>query len=105
MRDIIGRAGEVRAPAVQAFEGIVGHEPYPVQDKVKEVLSRVLRAGITRFRVLFRGNRSRSEIVATFLAVLELCKGRRINLAGTESDCTVTGTEDTTDLTELTEEY
>ena len=37
MRDIIGRAGEVRAPAVQAFEGIVGHEPYPVQDKVKEV--------------------------------------------------------------------
>ena len=105
MRDIIGRAGEVRAPAVQAFEGIVGHEPYPVQDKVKEVLSRVLRAGITRFRMLFRGNRSRSEIVATFLAVLELCKGRRINLAGTESDCTVTGTEDTTDLTELTEEY
>ena len=51
----------------------------------------MLRAGITRFRMLFRGNRSRSEIVATFLAVLELCKGRRINLAGTNSDCTVTG--------------
>ena len=36
------------------------------------------------------GNRSRSEIVATFLAVLELCKARRLRLAGTETDCTVT---------------
>ncbi len=105
MGDIIGRAGSVESPAVKAFEGIVGHEPYPVQDKVREVLARVLRAGITRFKMLFRGNRSRSEIVATFLAVLELCKGRRISLAGTELDCTITGTDDTSDLTQLTEEY
>ena len=105
MRDVLERGASPQTPPVRAFEGIVGHEPYPVQDKVKEVLSRVLRAGITRFRALFRGSRSRSEIVATFLAVLELCKGRRINLAGTESDCIVTGTEDTSDLTELTDTY
>lgn len=105
MRAILERGNEVSAPPVRAFEGIVGHEPYPVQDKVREILGRVLQAGITRFRALFRGNRSRSEIVATFLAVLELCKGRRINLAGTEADCTVTGTDDTSDLTELTENY
>ena len=105
MRSILERGSAVQTPPIRAFEGIVGHEPYPVQDKVKEVLSRVLRAGITRFRALFRGSRSRSEIVATFLAVLELCKGRRILLAGTEADCTVTGTEDTSDLTELTDTY
>ena len=105
MKAIFERTDGVQAPPVKAFEGIVGHEPYPVQDKVKEVLSRVLKAGITRFRALFRGSRSRSEIVATFLAVLELCKGHRINLAGTEADCTVTGTEDTSDLTELTDSY
>ena len=105
MKAILERTDGVQAPPVKAFEGIVGHEPYPVQDKVKEVLSRVLKAGITRFRALFRGSRSRSEIVATFLAVLELCKGHRINLAGTEADCTVTGTEDTSDLTELTDSY
>ena len=29
---------------------------------------------------LFKGNKSRSEIVATFLAVLELCKTNSVNL-------------------------
>jgi segregation and condensation protein A len=96
MMEVLQRADAPQAPVINAFDGIVGHEPYPVQDKIKEVLSRVLHAGITRFRALFRGSRSRSEIVATFLAVLELCKGRRIYLAGTETDCTVTGREDST---------
>ena len=31
-------------------------------------------------------------MVATFLAVLELCKARRLRLAGTAEDCTVTST-------------
>ncbi len=105
MRAVLQRSDGVPEPTERAFEGIVGHEPYPVQDKVKEVLSRVLKAGITRFRALFRGSRSRSEIVATFLAVLGAVPGHRINLAGTEADCTVTGTEDTSDLTELTDSY
>ena len=105
MRAVLQRSDGVPEPTERAFEGIVGHEPYPVQNKVKEVLTRVLKAGITHFKVLFRGSRSRSEIVATFLAVLELCRGHRILLAGTEEDCTVTGTEDTSDLTELTDTY
>ena len=75
-----------------AFEGIVGREPYPVGDKAGEILERLRRFGVTRFHALFKGNRSRSEIVATFLAVLELCKARRLRLAGTETDCTVTST-------------
>lgn len=105
MRAVLQRSDGVPEPTERAFEGIVGHEPYPVQNKVKEVLARVLKAGITHFKALFRGSRSRSEIVATFLAVLELCRGHRILLAGTEEDCTVTGTEDTSDLTELTDTY
>ena len=39
--------------------------------------------------LLFRGSRSRSEVVATFLAVLELCKARVLHLAGSETDCIV----------------
>ncbi len=77
-------------PPMAAFEGIVGREPYPVSDKAGEILQRLQRFGVTRFHALFHGNRSRSEIVATFLAVLELCKARRLRLAGTETDCTVT---------------
>ena len=33
-----------------------------------------------RLKNLFRGNRSRSEIVATFLAVLDLCKTNAVTL-------------------------
>ena len=50
--------------------------------------------GITRFLLLFRGSRSRSELVATFMAVLELCRSRIIRLAGPAADCTVACRED-----------
>ena len=44
---------------------------------------------IKDYELLFRGSRSRSEVVATFLAVLELCRASVIRLAGSETDCTV----------------
>ena len=68
----------------------MGREPYPVAEKAMEILNRLLHLGVTRFKSLFRGSRSRSEVVATFLAVLELCKAKRLRLAGTAEDCTVT---------------
>ena len=87
---VLERSDRKLPPPMAAFEGIVGREPYPVADKAAEILTRLLRSGVTRFRSLFRGNKSRSEIVATFIAVLELCKARRLRLAGTEAECTVT---------------
>lgn len=84
-------AGAERAVPVQTmFEGIVGREPYPVTEKAREILNRLVLFSVTRFRSLFLGSRSRSELVATFLAVLELCKSRRVRLAGTDDTCTVT---------------
>ena len=65
-----------------------------MENKAREILQRLKTFGVTRFHLLFRGNRSRSEVVATFLAVLELCKARRLLLAGTETDCTVTCTQE-----------
>ena len=80
-------------PPEMAFKGIVGREPYPVGSKAKEIISRLIRNGVTRFKALFQSSKSRSEIVATFLAILELCKTSRISLAGTQEDCTVIKTE------------
>ena len=101
MTAVLGRVDNKLPPPMAAFQGIVGREPYPVADKAGEILKRLVRFGVTRFRALFKGSRSRSEVVATFLAVLELCKARRVRLAGTEEDCTVTCTqaEEGTDLT------
>ena len=67
-------------PPTANFMGIVGKEPYPVSRKAGEVLRQLLLRGIERLKNLFRGNRSRSEIVATFLAVLDLCKTNTVTL-------------------------
>ena len=102
MGDVLSRSGSKLPPPVSAFQGIVGREPYPVTDKAGEIIRRLIQFGVTRFRALFKGNRSRSEIVATFLAVLELCKASRLRLAGTEEDCTVTSTKEAEDELEIT---
>ena len=92
MRSVLERSDNKLPPPMAAFEGIVGREPYPVSDKAKSIVERLVQFGVARFRALFRSSRSRSEVVATFLAVLELCKANRVRLAGTAEDCTVTCT-------------
>lgn len=75
---------------VTAFQGIVGKEPYPVEKKAAELLKRLISKGKQRLRSLFRGNRSRSEVVATFLSLLELCKLRSVEIQEENGDYDVT---------------
>ena len=99
---VLERVDNRLPPPLAAFEGIVGREPYPVSDKAGEVIARLRTFGVARFLSLFQGSRSRSEIVATFLAVLELCKACRVLLAGSPEDCTVTCIDDTdAELTDI----
>ena len=72
--DIAERNQRQLPPPTVNFSGIVGKEPYPVTKKASEVLRRLILRGIEKLKNLFKGNKSRSEIVATFLAILELCK-------------------------------
>ena len=67
-------------PPTVNFKGIVGKEPYPVSRKAGELLRTLVLRGIDRLTNLFKGNRSRSEIVATFLAILDLCKTNSVSL-------------------------
>lgn len=80
MAAIADRSERSLPPPVANFNGIVGREPYPVTNKAAEILRKLLSHGIFRFLKLFRGSRSRSEIVATFLAVLELCRLKSVVL-------------------------
>ena len=67
-------------PPTVNFKGIVGKEPYPVTRKAKELVRNLVLRGVQKLKSLFKGSRSRSEIVATFLAVLELCKTNSVSL-------------------------
>ena len=67
-------------PPTVNFKGIVGKEPYPVTKKATELVRTLILRGVQSIKNLFKGNRSRSEIVATFLAILELCKTNNIGI-------------------------
>ena len=67
-------------PPTMNFKGIVGKEPYPIGKKTGEVLRQLVLRGVERMKNLFRGNKSRSEGVATFLAILDLCKTNAVTL-------------------------
>ena len=79
--DLIAERNQKQLPPPTAnFKGIVAKEPYPVARKAGEVLRRLVLRGVEKLKNLFRGNKSRSEIVATFLAILELCKTNSVSL-------------------------
>lgn len=65
----------------------------PVNERILHVMKLLVRRGNCSFAGLFEKAESRSEIVATFLAVLELIKGRRIMVEGISDnyeDCRIT---------------
>lgn len=84
------RSEQALPPSASAFDGIVGYEPFPVDRKAAQIIKKLINKGVSRFLTLFKGSKTKSEIVATFVAILELCKTRNIRLAGTDADCTVT---------------
>ncbi len=67
-------------PPTVNFQGIVGKEPYPISRKTGEVLRQLLLRGFEKLKNLFKGNKTRSEVVATFLAVLDMCKNNTVTL-------------------------
>lgn len=73
-------------PPVSAFIGIVGRESVPVGSKIAFILKKFLSRTRLGFQSLFEGAKSRSEVVATFLAVLELSKTRRVSIEGEGED-------------------
>ena len=53
--------------------------------KATEVIRTLVLRGIQKLKNLFKGNKSRSEVVATFLAILELCKTNAVVLEGEDT--------------------
>ncbi len=97
LREIASRTERNAPPSLESFSKIVTHEPYPVSMKAGAILEHLKSLGSTNFRMLFVDSRSRSEVVATFLAVLELCRNRLIHLADNGADCTVSPVQDAED--------
>ena len=59
---------------------------YSVTQKASEIITHLKDFGVMRVSALFSESGSRSEVVATFIALLELCKQGSICLAGSDDD-------------------
>ena len=66
---------ERRAPPPKdSFEGIVGREPVSVKKRATGLVSKLRQTKKLSFADAFEGTNGKNEIVATFLAILELMK-------------------------------
>lgn len=65
-------------PEKRAFSGIVGREKVSVDDMVEKVCKALRKTRKLKFQTLFKEEDSRPEMIATFLAVLEMIKLNRI---------------------------
>ena len=71
-------------PSKMVFSGMVGREPVSVKSKMKSVTHALKISGQISFDDLFSEAQSRSEIVAIFLAVLELVRNNEVGFESVE---------------------
>jgi segregation and condensation protein A len=84
-----GRGKRFLPPPAEAFSGIVSHKVVSVASRIIYVLRRLWRKNEVKYESLFEEQQEKSELVATFLAVLELVKGKRIRVEGGSRDATI----------------
>lgn len=75
---ILQRSERKLPPPVTSFRGIVGRETVPVEDKIRDLIASFSKQRVVLFESVVRTASSRSEVVAIFLAVLELSKTHKI---------------------------
>lgn len=75
---ILARRVRRAAPEKRAFSGIVGREKVSVDDMVEKICKRLSESRSIGFKSLFPESDTKPEMIATFLAVLEMIKLNRI---------------------------
>ena len=84
--DILERGERKAPPKRDSFKGIVGRVKVSVSEKTGYVRSLLRRRKRVMFRELFGTMESRPEIVATFLAVLEMIREGRVRVEEIDGD-------------------
>ena len=79
-RPAAGKAKRRLPPPAAAFSGIVSRKFVSVTTKIVYILKKLYRTGAVDYEEFFHAS-DRSELVATFLAMLELMKSRRITVS------------------------
>ena len=78
--DLVGAVNELlrRVAEREGAKGEIVEDPWSVSEKIVTIRERLGQEGRLKFSGLFDGARSRGEVVATFLALLELVRLRQL---------------------------
>lgn len=99
-----GKKMRLLPPPIEAFREIVVKKVVSVSSKISSIFKKLSEKGTkTRWKSLFDGAESRSDIVATFLAVLELTKSKKVKVIGDGEDTQVELID--SDFTDVSEEW
>ena len=91
--EAMGRGKRRLPPQSEVFSPLVAAPVVSVSSRILHILRRLYKQAAINLPGLFLQSRSRSEAVATFMAVLELMKARRIRLADGDSTILFLGRE------------
>jgi len=86
----VGRGKRKLPPDSTPFTKIVAKKIVAVSTKIVFVIRNLLKGGRCKLSGLYKTANSRSELVATFLAVLELCKANRVKIEGEGENSKIT---------------
>lgn len=84
-----GRAQRKLPPPIDSFKVIVARKFVNVASKIQTVMRKLWSGKKVKFLSLFVGAQTKSDLVATFLAVLELAKTKKISVEGPMNDAEV----------------
>ncbi len=85
----LGKIDRRMPPSPKAFTKIVAHKIYSVSSKIVFVMRKLWGGKKQSINSLYMASKNRSELVATFLAVLELVKANRVKVSGENEDMEV----------------
>ena len=86
---VVGKRLRKMPPPLDSFRTIVAKKIVSVSYKIKSVVELLSKGGKRKFTDILETSESRSDLVAAFLAVLELAKTNHIHLDGDGRDLTV----------------
>lgn len=82
----VGKGKRKLPPSIDSFKPIVQRRIVPVQARISYVMRKLFKKSKMKLSTLFNSSQDRSELVATFLAVLQLARDKKIYIEGDGSD-------------------
>lgn len=86
----VGKGRRKLPPPIEAFRGIISRKIVSVASRINCIIKKFKGSMSCGYMSFFDDSTSRSEMVATFLALLALAKAKRIRIDGQGDDAAVT---------------